>query len=784
MTTEPLAGPAMRERIAPAARRAGRRAARRGREPDAADAPGEPAQRARPRPERGRGVSGPLLLASSRSCDETGIAVVEDGTADPRQRRREPGRAPRPDGRDRARGRGAGPPALDRAGRSTRRSRTAGVTVADVDAVAVTERPGARGLAARGHQLRQDARLGARQAARRRQPPRGPRLRGLAARPRRGRAEAPPFPLVALVVSGGHTFLVEMRDHLTYRLLGTTVDDAAGEAFDKVGRLLGLGYPAAPRSRAAAERRHRARPRLPAGVAGRHVRLQLLRPQDRRAADHRGRRAPRRACRRRARRRRSPDGRRRRARLGVPGLRRRRPRDQDDPGGRGGRARGDRARRRGRVERGPPGADRRRGATARGIRVVVPAAGAVHGQRRDDRRGRGAAPRRGRAARTSTLDATPTWPLRASAAVTRRMSPTRPPRTCGSTRSTSGGACKRGGPPRAPQPVAELPRRRRRPRGDPPRGRPGPRRARVLEIGPGPRVPHRRPPRGRRRGDRRGARPRARRAAARDVRGELETERLRVDRGRRARPGPRRPRARRRTTSSRTSRTTSRARSCTGCSASEPRAERLVLMVQREVAERIAARARATMCYLSVFVQYHAKARVAFRVPATRSSPRRRSSRRSSCSSRTRPTTASTRPRRTELWRIVQAGFRERRKMLHNVLTRQLPIDGRARRRRARGVWHRPRPAAPDASRWGTGSRSRRRSGPSPSASDAMTDEPDRRLAPVDPPRARQGQPDAGGPRHARRRLPRPPQRDGPARPRGPAVRVGGAAGRARTAST
>ncbi|MEK6721146.1 MAG: tRNA (adenosine(37)-N6)-threonylcarbamoyltransferase complex transferase subunit TsaD [Chloroflexota bacterium] len=56
----------------------------------------------------------------------------------------------------------------------------------------------------------------------------------------------PVFPLVALVVSGGHTFLVEMTDHLTYRLLGQTLDDAAGEAFDKVGRLLGLGYPGGP----------------------------------------------------------------------------------------------------------------------------------------------------------------------------------------------------------------------------------------------------------------------------------------------------------------------------------------------------------------------------------------------------------------------------------------------------------------------------------------------------------------------------------------------------------
>ena len=64
---------------------------------------------------------------------------------------------------------------------------------------------------------------------------------------------APEFPLVALVVSGGHTFLAEMRDHLTYRLLGTTVDDAAGEAFDKVGRLLGLGYPGGPAIQKAAE---------------------------------------------------------------------------------------------------------------------------------------------------------------------------------------------------------------------------------------------------------------------------------------------------------------------------------------------------------------------------------------------------------------------------------------------------------------------------------------------------------------------------------------------------
>ena len=54
------------------------------------------------------------------------------------------------------------------------------------------------------------------------------------------------FPLVVLLVSGGHTMLVEMQGHGEYRLLGQTVDDAAGEAFDKVARYLDLGYPGGP----------------------------------------------------------------------------------------------------------------------------------------------------------------------------------------------------------------------------------------------------------------------------------------------------------------------------------------------------------------------------------------------------------------------------------------------------------------------------------------------------------------------------------------------------------
>ncbi len=54
------------------------------------------------------------------------------------------------------------------------------------------------------------------------------------------------FPLVCLIVSGGHTALVEMRGHGEYRFLGETQDDAAGEAFDKVARAMGLGYPGGP----------------------------------------------------------------------------------------------------------------------------------------------------------------------------------------------------------------------------------------------------------------------------------------------------------------------------------------------------------------------------------------------------------------------------------------------------------------------------------------------------------------------------------------------------------
>jgi N6-L-threonylcarbamoyladenine synthase len=73
----------------------------------------------------------------------------------------------------------------------------------------------------------------------------------------------PEFPLMALLVSGGHTELNLMTGHLTYERLGATRDDAAGEAFDKVARLLGLPYPGGPSVQRAAETGDPARFKFP-----------------------------------------------------------------------------------------------------------------------------------------------------------------------------------------------------------------------------------------------------------------------------------------------------------------------------------------------------------------------------------------------------------------------------------------------------------------------------------------------------------------------------------------
>ena len=76
-------------------------------------------------------------------------------------------------------------------------------------------------------------------------------------------ADPPAFPFVALLVSGGHTQLMRVDGVGRYELLGETVDDAAGEAFDKTAQLLGLGYPGGPAVSRLAERGHPGRFKLP-----------------------------------------------------------------------------------------------------------------------------------------------------------------------------------------------------------------------------------------------------------------------------------------------------------------------------------------------------------------------------------------------------------------------------------------------------------------------------------------------------------------------------------------
>ena len=90
-------------------------------------------------------------------------------------------------------------------------------------------------------------------------------------------ADRPPaFPFVALLVSGGHTQLLEARALGDYRLLGDTVDDAAGEAFDKSAKLLGLGYPGGPALAALAAQ---APAQAPADAVDRGSRFRLPRPK-------------------------------------------------------------------------------------------------------------------------------------------------------------------------------------------------------------------------------------------------------------------------------------------------------------------------------------------------------------------------------------------------------------------------------------------------------------------------------------------------------------------------
>jgi N6-L-threonylcarbamoyladenine synthase len=186
------------------------------------------------------------VLGIETSCDETAAAVVADG-------RRVLSNVVASQMEEHARYGGVVPEVASRRhvelmnGVLRRALADAGLTLADIDAVAVTNRPGLLGALLVGV-------TAAKALAQALEIP----LVGV------HHIEAhlyanflthpdADFPAVALVVSGGHTDLFHLRGHGDYVLLGRTRDDAAGEAFDKCARLMGLGYPGGPAIQVAAE---------------------------------------------------------------------------------------------------------------------------------------------------------------------------------------------------------------------------------------------------------------------------------------------------------------------------------------------------------------------------------------------------------------------------------------------------------------------------------------------------------------------------------------------------
>jgi N6-L-threonylcarbamoyladenine synthase len=179
------------------------------------------------------------ILGIETSCDETGVALLDSergllGQALHSQvemHQAYGGVVPELASRDHIR---RVLPLLDRVLQQARK------TAADIDAIAVTAGPGLAGALLVGTSIAHAIGYALDRPVVEVHHLEGHLLSPLLAEP------APPFPFVALLVSGGHTQLMRVDDWGRYTLLGETVDDAAGEAFDKTGQLLGLVYPGGP----------------------------------------------------------------------------------------------------------------------------------------------------------------------------------------------------------------------------------------------------------------------------------------------------------------------------------------------------------------------------------------------------------------------------------------------------------------------------------------------------------------------------------------------------------
>ena len=193
-----------------------------------------------------------LILGIETSCDETAVGVVEDGrvlhanviASQAQLHAAHGGVVPELASRQHIRDM---QPTLNRA------LSDAGVTLEQIDAIAVTHGPGLAGALISGVNTAKSLSLtldlpllGVNHLE-------GHIYAAWLAAAGLAPSEEPGFPLACLVASGGHTDLVLMEGHGDYRLVGRTRDDAAGEAFDKAARILGLGFPGGPEIQRASE---------------------------------------------------------------------------------------------------------------------------------------------------------------------------------------------------------------------------------------------------------------------------------------------------------------------------------------------------------------------------------------------------------------------------------------------------------------------------------------------------------------------------------------------------
>lgn len=187
-----------------------------------------------------------LILAVETSCDETSVSVIKNGRdilsntvlSQIESHKRFGGVVPEVASRHHVEGITA---TINEA------LGDADVSIEDIDAIAVTEGPGLIGALLIGVNA-------AKALAFAYDKPLIP-VHHIAGHIYANHIEEPlTFPLIALIVSGGHTELVYMKDHLSFEVIGETRDDAVGEAYDKVARTIGLNYPGGPQvDRLAAE---------------------------------------------------------------------------------------------------------------------------------------------------------------------------------------------------------------------------------------------------------------------------------------------------------------------------------------------------------------------------------------------------------------------------------------------------------------------------------------------------------------------------------------------------